>query len=44
MELIVNLIEMGVALLKVLFAVPILGIMVMLGTFGPMLIKAIKHR
>ncbi len=44
MELIVSLIEMGIALLKVLFAIPILGVIVLLGTFGPMIIKTIKHR
>jgi len=44
MELIIGFIELGIALFKMLFAVPILGIAILLGTFGPMIIKAARHR
>lgn len=43
-EIILSLIALGEAFFKVLFAVPVLGIMVLLATFGPMTIKAVKHR
>ena len=44
MELIINLIELGGAFFKVLFAIPVLGVMILLATFGPMVIRAVKHR
>ena len=44
MELIMNIIAYGKALFEVLFAVPILGILVLLSTFAPMIVKAAKHR
>ena len=40
MELIMNIIAYGKALFEVLFAVPILGILVLLSTFAPMIVKA----
>lgn len=44
LELILNLIELGKAFFQVLFAVPVLGVMVLLATFGPMVIRAAKHK
>ncbi len=41
MELIINYV---IALFKVLFAVPALGILILLSTFGPMIVRAVKHR
>lgn len=43
MELIINFIAMVVATLKVLGAVPVLGVLFLLGTIGPIAIKAMKH-
>jgi len=44
MELIISFIKLDNALFKMLFTVPILGIAVLLGTLGPMIIKAARHR
>ena len=44
MNFIMDLIELVRAFFEVLFAVPILGILVLAGTLGPAVIKAIKHR
>lgn len=44
MELIINLAALGVATLKILFAIPVLGVLVLLSLFGPMVVKAVKHR
>lgn len=44
MELIMNLIALGVATLKILFAIPVLGVLALLSLFGPMVVKAMKHR
>ena len=35
MELIMNLAALGVATLKILFAIPVLGVLVLLSLFGP---------
>ena len=43
MELIMNLIALGVATLEILFAIPVLGALVLLSLFGPAVIKAMKH-
>ena len=42
-ELIMNLAALGVATLKILFAIPVLGVLVLLSIFGPMLVKRIKR-
>lgn len=44
MQLITELLELGGAILDLLFAVPILGILVFARVFGPMIAKAITHR
>ena len=43
MELIINLAALGTATLKILFAIPVLGVWVLLSIFGPMLVKKIKR-
>ena len=43
MELIINLAALGTATLKILFAIPVLGALVLLSIFGPMLVKKIKR-
>ena len=43
MELIMNLDALGVATLKILFAIPVLGVLVLLSLLGPMLVKRIKR-
>ena len=43
MELIINLAALGTATLKILFAIPVLGVLVLLRIFGPMLVKKIKR-
>jgi hypothetical protein len=43
MELIINLAALGTATLKILFAIPVLGVLVLLSIFGPMLVKKIKR-
>lgn len=43
-EVILNLIALSGACFKALFAIPILGVMILLVTFGPMVIRAVKHR
>ena len=43
MELIMNLAALGVATLKILFAIPVLGVLVLLSLFGPVLVKRIKR-
>lgn len=43
MELIMSIITLGIATLKLLFAVPVLGVLVLLSTFGPIIIRKIKH-
>lgn len=44
MELIINLIALLAATIRVLFAVPVLGVLFILGTFGPIAVKAVKRR
>lgn len=44
MELIMELIELVIAFFRVLFAVPILGVLCLLGTLGPTVVKAVKRR
>lgn len=44
MELFISFINLGIAMFKVLFAVPILGVLILLGIFGPMAVRAIKRR
>ena len=44
MNFIIELVELIIAFFRVLFAIPILGILILLGTFGPTIVKAIKHR
>ena len=43
MVLIINLAALGTATLKILFAIPVLGVLVLLSIFGPMLVKKIKR-
>ena len=43
MKLIMNLAALGVATLKTLFAIPVLGVLVLLSIFGPMLVKKLKR-
>ena len=43
MALIINLAALGTATLKILFAIPVLGVLVLLSIFGPMLVKKIKR-
>ena len=43
MELIINLAALGTATLKILFAIPVLGVLVLLSIFGPMLVRKIKR-
>ena len=43
MELSINLAALGTATLKILFAIPVLGVLVLLSIFGPMLVKKIKR-
>lgn len=44
MELIINSIAMLAATIKVLFAVPVLNVLFLLGTVGPLAVKALKRR
>lgn len=44
MNFIMELIELARAFFSVLFAVPILGVLFLVGTLGPVIIKAAKHR
>ena len=44
MNFIIELVELIGTGFDVLFAVPILGVLVLARIFGPMLAKAIKHR
>ena len=44
MNFIIELIELVRAFFSVLFAVPILGILILVGTLGPAIVKAMKRR
>lgn len=44
MQLIIELLELGKAILDLMFAIPILGILILAGTFGPMIVRAIRRR
>ena len=44
MNFIIELIELVRSFFEVLFAVPIFGILLVLSTVGPAVIKAVKHR
>ena len=44
MNFIIELFELGRAFFSVLFAVPILGALILVGTFGPAIVKAVKRR
>lgn len=44
MELIMNMIALIRGLFDVLFAVPILGALFLLGTLGPVVVAAVKHK
>jgi len=43
-EMLTTMFQLGEAFFKVLFAVPVLGVLFLLGTLGPVIIKAVKHR
>lgn len=43
-EVILDLIALGGAFFKVLFTIPVLDVMILLATFGPIVIRAAKHR
>ena len=44
MNFIIELVDLVIAFFRILFAIPALGILILVGTFGPTVVKAVKHR